>query len=337
MLHRSILAALALCLGMMLTACQPEEPGPRPPVIEIVAPSPTAPGVTPTADAGEAPVRGPASATTTAVPQSGLVQGLAYVDAVTVIVDPGAGAATLRVVGNLADGCTQLADNEQLWEDGQLRVTLHTSRDPDLLCSQALVPFDTLLTVNLPAAVTALAAGTLSVTVNGVAASADGVPAVSTGGDGCGVVTPGLLLYGSGQATFCFLYPEGYLLFEPTTNIVSVSAPERYDGSAERVMLAATFDRAAVSDMAQVEASVRASLPGADSTVTQGTLAGFPALFVQNPPAIVGNRQAFFLAHGMIYTLTVQPIDPALPDSTAAAEALWRTVVDSFALAMAVE
>lgn len=271
----------------------------------------------------------------------GLIQGMAYVDAVTVLADAAAGTVNLRVVGNLADSCTELAGHESAVTDGQLVVTLYTSRDPNLLCTQALVPFDTVLALDLPDAPQTLAAlsdGTLTIRVNGVLAGS--ASAFSVDPDGCPVETASLRLYRSGLGPFCFLYPADYELFEAAATILSIAAPVRLDGSAERVMLTLTFDQAAVTDMAQVEESVQAAAisAGTDLLLSQGFVAGFPALFVHTPPAILGSRQAYFLADGAIYTFTVQPIDPiALPDSTTAAEALWRTVVDSFALASAVE
>jgi hypothetical protein len=275
------------------------------------------------------------------VVEDGMIQGMAYVDVVTVLADAAAGTISLRVVGNLADGCTELAGHESAVTDDQLDVTLYTSRDPNLMCTQALVPFDTALTVDLPDApktAAALDAGTLTVSVNGVLA--ESATPRSVDADGCPVESAGLRLYRSGLGPFCFLYPADYELFEAAATILSVAAPVRLDGSAERVMLTLTFDRAAVTDMAQVEESVQAAALSAatNATLSQGFVAGFPALFEQVPPDILGRRQAYFLASGILYTLTVQPIDPiALPDSTAAAEALWRTVVDSFALATAAE
>lgn len=285
----------------------------------------------PTPTPEEAPARGvlpPKPAV-----EDGMIQGTAYVDAVTVLGAAPVGTVEVRVVGNLADGCTELAGHDSSVTDTQLAVTLYTSRDPNLMCTQALVPFDTVLTLDLPHA-----PETLAISVNGVFANSASALAVDA--DGCPVVTGETQLYRSGLGPFCFLYPAGYELFEAASTIVSVAAPQRMDGSADRVMLTLTFAQAAVTNMAQVEESVRtdAATAGSNSVISQGVVAGYPAIFMETPPVVVGSRQAYFLASGVLYTLTVQPIDPiTLPDSTVAAQALWRTVVDSFAFASAVE
>lgn len=347
MVYRSVLTTFVFCLGLVwLTACGATDPAAPIPTTQADVPSPAtqetpmpaAEKPTPTPEA--APVRGPLPAKPAIGENMG--QGMAYVDAVTVLPGTPKGTAKLRVLGNLADGCTELAGHDSTVTEDQLAVTLYTSRDPNLMCTQALVPFDTVLTVDLPdvpQALAALSAGTLAVSVNGVlAGSVSPVSAFSVDGDGCPVETAGLKRYRSGLGPFCFLYPAEYELFEAAATIISVAAPARLDGSAERVMFTLTFGQAGVSDMAQVEASVRSASTSTNTTYTQGSVAGFPALIVQNPPDIVGSRQAYFLANGIIYTLNVQPIDPiALPNSTAAAEALWRTVTDSFALATATE
>ncbi len=178
MVYRSVLTTFALCVGLLwLTACGPVDPAAPIPPTEAVMPS-TTPQETPmpavekpTPTPEEAPVRGllppkPAIG-------EGMIQGMAYVDTVTVLAEAAPGTATLQVLGNLADGCTELAGHESVVTDDQLAVTLYTSRDPNLMCTQALVPFDTVLTVDLPdgpKTLAALDAGTLTVSVNGVLA-----------------------------------------------------------------------------------------------------------------------------------------------------------------------
>ena len=125
MLQRLILTALALCLGTLwLTACGPGEGVPPSPPTESATPSLTTPEPSPVPDVAEptatpeeAPVRGPVPSQPPV--EDGMLQGMAYVDRVTVLVD-GAEAVTLQVTGNLADGCTELAGNKQSVVSGQL-------------------------------------------------------------------------------------------------------------------------------------------------------------------------------------------------------------------------
>ena len=70
------------------------------------------------------------------------------------------------VKGNLADGCTEIDQIEQTRDlDAKaFTVTITTSRDPDKICTQALVPFEE--TISLDAR--DLPAGIYTVDVNGV-------------------------------------------------------------------------------------------------------------------------------------------------------------------------
>lgn len=92
----------------------------------------------------------------------------AYVDSATLQTDPTTGEMAVFVTGNLADGCTELADIQQIFVDERLTITLYTSRDPDLLCTQALVPFETFVPVQAPIQTQDLVSGRIPVQVNGV-------------------------------------------------------------------------------------------------------------------------------------------------------------------------
>jgi inhibitor of cysteine peptidase len=73
------------------------------------------------------------------------------------------------VKGNLADGCTEIDQVEQTRdvENKRFTVTITVSRDPDKMCTQALVPFEESVALN----VRDLPAGTYTVDVNGVQGS----------------------------------------------------------------------------------------------------------------------------------------------------------------------
>lgn len=94
--------------------------------------------------------------------------GLAPVDEVNVIIMeslPGTAAAIAR--GHLADGCTSIVDALMMIDEqaGLFKVTLGTYRDPEAMCTMALVPFEEV--IELP--ILGLPAGTYTVEVNGVA------------------------------------------------------------------------------------------------------------------------------------------------------------------------
>ncbi len=94
--------------------------------------------------------------------------GLAPVDQVDVIIMeslPGTAAVIAR--GDLPDGCTSIVDALMMIheEAGLFEVTLGTYRDPEAMCTEALVPFEEV--IELP--ILGLPAGTYTVEVNGVA------------------------------------------------------------------------------------------------------------------------------------------------------------------------
>jgi len=66
--------------------------------------------------------------------------------------------------GYLADGCTELGETAVVLIDNEFQVTLPTERPADAMCTQALVPFEQII----PLDVTDAAPGDYTVVVNGV-------------------------------------------------------------------------------------------------------------------------------------------------------------------------
>ena len=92
---------------------------------------------------------------------------LAAVDEVSVIImETLPGTAAVIAQGYLPDGCTSIVDMRMTIDEeaGLFQVTLGTYRDPEAMCTMALVPFEEV--VELP--IMGLAAGTYTVEVNGV-------------------------------------------------------------------------------------------------------------------------------------------------------------------------
>jgi hypothetical protein len=98
-------------------------------------------------------------------PTDEVVTGRAAVDSVEVV-EVGEASATIVVRGNLPDGCTEIADHVQAVQGHIIRIELYTERPADQFCTEALVPFDEEIMLDLRG----LEKGQYVVDVNGVRA-----------------------------------------------------------------------------------------------------------------------------------------------------------------------
>ena len=101
------------------------------------------------------------------MPVGDMGAGLAPVDELYVILMESLPATAAVVVqGYLPDGCTSIVDMRMEIDEeaGTFAVTLGTYRDPEAMCTMALVPFEE--AVELP--ILGLPAGTYTVDVNGI-------------------------------------------------------------------------------------------------------------------------------------------------------------------------
>ncbi len=71
---------------------------------------------------------------------------------------------TIVVRGNLPDGCTKIARVTHAVEGHELRITVTTERPADLMCTEALVPFEQAI----PIQIATLPTSTIAVIANGV-------------------------------------------------------------------------------------------------------------------------------------------------------------------------
>ena len=91
--------------------------------------------------------------------------GLAVVDSINILVMELMPVQVSVVVrGNLPDGCTTIGQATTEREDKTFVVTLTTQRPLEAMCTQALVPYEQ----TVPLDVAGLPAGVYTVTVNGV-------------------------------------------------------------------------------------------------------------------------------------------------------------------------
>ncbi len=69
----------------------------------------------------------------------------------------------VHIRGSLADGCTHLGEPKVTRQRRTFHIALPATRDRDKVCTQALVPFD----VNVPVNIIGLASGTYTVEAGG--------------------------------------------------------------------------------------------------------------------------------------------------------------------------
>lgn len=94
--------------------------------------------------------------------ESKTTTGVYYVDTVDVLLmESFPLQASARLVGNLADGCTSLVDVQVVRAGNQFTLTPIATRPADMMCTEALVPFER----NVPLDIKGLPAGTYKVVV----------------------------------------------------------------------------------------------------------------------------------------------------------------------------
>jgi hypothetical protein len=100
------------------------------------------------------------------VPETGVNEGLIIDELIVMLMEslPATGAVIVR--GHLVDGCTQIVDMLVEYHEGSnlFRVTLGTYRDPEAMCTMALVDVEEVIA--LP--ILGLPAGVYTVEVNGM-------------------------------------------------------------------------------------------------------------------------------------------------------------------------
>ena len=118
-------------------------------VLTMASCAPQAPAALPAPEPRQSPeVEGTPVPVTSATPETdrdapgGLVPSRAYVNAVALVEPTRDGAPwTLQIEGDLADGCTRIAEVRQNWSGETLVVEIIAVRPSGVACTEALVPF----------------------------------------------------------------------------------------------------------------------------------------------------------------------------------------------------
>lgn len=129
-------------------------------------PASAVPSATVEPDGSVEPAGGPAGSDGSGSPFGGeLVEREAMVEEIGVaLLESFPVQVTVTVRGYLPDGCTTIGRSEQFVDGYTISVTLYTVRPAEAMCTQALVPYEETIALN----VLGLPAGDYTVDVNGV-------------------------------------------------------------------------------------------------------------------------------------------------------------------------
>lgn len=278
-------------------------------------------------------------------PGSGLEPSALTVDSLRLEVVESFPVQVIAVVeGTFPDTCSEIdgIDVGEMDADGVMLVTLSAARPADQVCAQAVTPFQQRF--ELP--VQGLSAGTYTLNVNGLTESfeleadntipangLDDLPGGAALAD-CPPGTDATQLFVSDDGGFCFLFPVGYEVLEPSEmpNTVVVQGPASEDeAGAESVAPSLVLSIWAEGVDQAVDAYVADLIAEAAETFdlerTQTTVDGLPAEVVSGLPGRTGSRQAWVGVEGTMYHLLLQPVDPTYPESSQEADRLWEIVL----------
>lgn len=267
------------------------------------------------------------------------VSGTAMVDGVDVLIlESFPVQVRVLVRGNLNDGCTELGEARVAREGSTFVVTLPTTREAAAMCTQALVPFE----IGIPLDVLGLEAGTYTVDVNGTMASfvldVDNVPAEDPGID----VSPCEAFVGAGEAVFtapgagyCLRYPAEFTVTEPEANVVVISGPN-YAGDPEPLSGFVNIQASQPAEGRTLEQAIEALFPpeelpvGAVIDKAEALLGGVRAIEITGVPGQRADRHVVAVQNDRIVHLVFSPVGEEYGEAAADMNRLYEHVMGSF-------
>lgn len=164
-------------------------------------------------------------------------------------------------------------------------------------------------------------------------------PATSAG---CPAAGEGTSQYVNEAGGYCFLYPAAFTVQQSQFSQyeVSIVGPP-LDDSMEPALAfmivdvvgkpgmvsQAALTASAFAD-AQMERYAPAGVPG-EMTRSDSTIAGQPAVLLDNVPGQMNGREAYFVVNDTLYKLYIAPINNQLPQAQPDADLVWNTITNS--------
>lgn len=252
----------------------------------------------------------------------GIMQGEAFVNTVSVNTDAqAADTITIQISGNLADSCTEVDEVLQTIEGNVISLTVTTSRPIDMMCAQVLGDFD----ITVPIDTSTLSAGTYTLIVNGIQSELTILPpsaAAQSIEATCPTPTADTQLFNNEMLDLCLLYPVGYSVDDLGGGSIAISAPAVGGTGASLLII---MQPRTAPDLATLESNLSAE-NDTPLTFEMMMIGNRQSIVTADIPSRIPGIDAFVLSDTLQYTFTLQPNDPAFPEATADAEALWSLV-----------
>lgn len=240
-------------------------------------------------------------------------------------------SATIQ--GFLPDGCTSIKEITSSRAGDTIRITILTQRPAEAMCTQALVPFEE--TVSLD--VLALPAGTYTVTASDQSATFTfDVDNVLQEEATCPEPGADQSLFEirepDSAIAYCFLHPADFFQLGSGTEDLRTLAGPAYGEGLEPVSAVLTIvtQEAAGRSLPEFVEEKMAEFQGMELAQENITLGQEPAILVKGVPGRLANRVIFVEHNGIIYELTFSPDEEALPEARADMVRLYESILSSW-------
>ncbi|MHB1319244.1 MAG: hypothetical protein ACYCYF_11550 [Anaerolineae bacterium] len=271
------------------------------------------------------------------------VEGTAVVDTVDVLVmESFPVQVSIAVKGNLPDGCTELGEMDVTRDGTTFRVSVLTTRPEDAACTQALVPYE----LKIPLDVVGLDAGTYTVDVNGAMASfilaVDNVAVEEPVTEPVVNVAPCEALAADGEAVFvnaearyCLRYPAEFTVTEPEPGVVVIHGPD-YGGGPEPLTGFVNIQASQPAEGRSLAEVVEMLLPPEDLPVdamvekVEVPLGGVRALEIIGVPGLRTEWHVVAVQNDRIVHLVFSPVGLEYAQAASDMDRLYLSVMRSF-------
>jgi hypothetical protein len=262
---------------------------------------------------------------------SEVITGTAYItEAEVTVSDDEVRPVVATIQGELQDSCTTISDVTQTRNNRVFTITVETARPRDAFCAQMTEAF----TIDVALDVAGLAPGEYALLADNTSdvfflPEAATVPQTGVPTQASCLApdeTTGLFL--NPEAGYCLLYPESYEaeIIDPTSAFISHTDPAISPATSLLIQTEAAGERT----LDTIGQQIQQETTGVTITFDEIVIGGERALVTEDIDARVPSRFAYVLHDNTLYTFTLQPVDATFADATAAAEALWEQVVESF-------